>query len=490
MRNKLHEALNEIQDRHISDAARAARRSPRILWLGTIAAVLAACILIGMLHTQKEPLPVLQHTQPISTTEKLPASVNLVNLVASKEYPKMAAFPNYTGNISNEAYSAAYDIWVASQKAQYNQPTGYADSLTNFFIRSIPEVLKEDGNQAFSPLNVYMALVMLAEITEGQSRQQILEFLGADSIENLRTQAGHIWNAHYSADGLTSTVLANSVWLDDAYTFRQETVDRLANSHYAAVFHGNLGTKELNQQLGSWLNQQTGGLLEKQAENAALHPDTVFALASTVHFHADWDTGFSGKNTKENLFHCASGDVSVAFMNSLRSSTYYWSENFGAVCLELSGNNCMWLILPDEGFCVSDILKTDAYLRLIMDPAKWENQKKCMIDLSLPKFDVSSQTDLAESLQTLGITDIFDCSISDFTPITESPGLFVNKIDHAVRVSIDEAGVAAAAYTVIATPSNPRPPTDEIAFILDRPFLFVISSQDQLPLFAGTVREP
>lgn len=489
MRDKLHEALDEIQDRHLSEAAKV-QRKPQILWLGTLAAILAVCILIGTLQTPKEQPPSLQHTLPSSTTGEIPNAVNLVNLIASREYPKMAAFPNYTDNISSEAYGAAYDTWVASQKAQYNQPTGYADSLTNFFIRSIPEVLKEDGNQAYSPLNVYMALVMLAETTQGQSRQQILELLGADSLKKLRTQAGHIWNAHYSADGLTSTVLANSVWLDDAYTFQQETVDFLASNHYASVFHGNLGTEESNQQLASWLSQQTGGLLKEQSANATLHPDTVFALASTVYFHADWDDSFSEKNTNENLFHCTNGDVSVAFMNAVRSSSYYWDENFGAVCLELSGNNCMWLILPDQGFSVSDILKSDAYLRLTMDPVNWNNQKKCLIDLSLPKFDVSSQTDLTESLQTLGVTDIFDCSISNFTPITESPGLFVNKIDHAVRVSIDEEGVAAAAYTIIDSPSSPPPPTHEIAFVLNRPFLFVISSRDQLPLFAGVVREP
>ena len=31
---------------------------------------------------------------------------------------------------------------------------------------------------------------------------------------------------------------------------------------------------------------------------------------------------------------------------------------------------------------------------------------------------------------------------------------------------------------------------EEIDFTVDRPFLFVISSQDNLPLFAGVVTEP
>ena len=42
---------------------------------------------------------------------------------------------------------------------------------------------KEGENAAYSPVNVYMALAMLAELTDGASRQQILDLLGSDSLE-------------------------------------------------------------------------------------------------------------------------------------------------------------------------------------------------------------------------------------------------------------------------------------------------------------------
>ena len=34
------------------------------------------------------------------------------------------------------------------------------------------------------------------------------------------------------------------------------------------------------------------------------------------------------------------------------------------------------------------------------------------------------------------------------------------------------------------------PPDQEMDFILDRPFLFVVESRDGLPLFAGIVNQP
>jgi len=67
---------------------------------------------------------------------------------------------------------------------------------------------------------------------------------------------------------------------------------------------------------------------------------------------------------------------------------------------------------------------------------------------------------------------------------------FLEKIEHGATVSIDEEGVTAAAYVAMNMAGSAMPPEDEIDFVLDRPFLFVITSSDGLPLFIGTVYHP
>ena len=57
-------------------------------------------------------------------------------------------------------------------------------------------------------------------------------------------------------------------------------------------------------------------------------------------------------------------------------------------------------------------------------------------------------------------------------------------------MAVDEEGVAAAAYTVMPVEGATEPPEDEVDFVLDRPFLFCLTSADGLPLFAGTVANP
>ncbi len=72
-----------------------------------------------------------------------------------------------------------------------------------------------------SPANLYMALAMLAELTDGNGRGQILELLGCEDIETARSRANALWNVNYVDDGTVTSLLANSVWLNEGVDFVQ-----------------------------------------------------------------------------------------------------------------------------------------------------------------------------------------------------------------------------------------------------------------------------
>lgn len=412
--------------------------------------------------------------------------------LAEPTYPKMVAFPTSDRYNNYEAYLLEHSEWLNGQAIQYNQPDGYANSLTDFFQSSIAQFLQGEENLTYSPLNVYMSMAMLAETTGGNSRQQILELFGLQTIEQLREQASHVWNAHYSNDGQTTLLLANSLWLDNGYTFQRKTAEILAERYYASSYSGNLGSQRMNVQLQNWLNTNTGSQAEEQAQNVLFNPDAVFALVSTVYFNAAWEKTFNTKDTKDTVFHAPSKDIMTPFMKkAYKNQIYYWGDNYSAISLNLKGNNKMWLILPDEDCSISETLESGDYLYMTLSPDNWKNQKSSSINLSLPKFDIVSQRDLIERVTALGVTDIFDSSISDFSPITKSSNLSVTQINHAVRVSIDETGCVATAFNVVEVSKGSLTNiSNAIDFVLDRPFIFIISSRDNLPLFAGVVNEP
>ena len=544
MNHKLHDAMDKISDRHLLEAETyRPQRFP--YWIIAAAAVLALAISLslGLRAPNNQNQPMLDHSRPTTlysqpssshtqpTTSRIPAlptqpstqepllptfpvqpsipnattptvveplpttPVNpsiFATLAAAPTYPKTIPYPKIENYPNYSDYRVALEAWSNFQNILYNQPDGYADSLTNFFADSMAQFLQGDGNTAYSPLNVYMAMAMLAETTGGNSRQQILDLFGVNSIEELRTQAGHVWNAHYSNDSKTTLTLANSMWLDHLFPYHQETADRLAQYYYASTFHGDLGTEAVDLQLQEWFNANTGGLLKDQVGQITLDPRTAFALASTVYFSAAWQEEFNEANTYNETFHTPSNDQQVPFMHqTYYACTYYRGTHFGAIHLRMDGNNRMWLILPDDGYTTEDILQSGEYLQLTLNPSAWPNTYTYDIHLSLPKFDIVQQQDLVEGMKKLGITDIFSTATADFSPLTNSREIFVDQINHAARVIIDEEGCTAAAFTVIPAPGAGMPEKrDELYFQLNRPFLFIVSSRDNLPLFAGIVKEP
>ena len=492
--NKIAEAFGQIDQEYIAQAAGSQKpRWPR--FVAAAAAIVALALLVQLLSIHRPgTAPTLMGTTPEDLGRPVqilsPNDLNLQNLVAGPEYPKMAQMPVYEDYEDHAVYHQALAAWYLGQRAQYNQPVNYAKGLEGFWNESIRQFLSgQEGNAVCSPVNIYMALAMLAECAEEHSRQQILDAFGLSSIEELRTQAGHMWNAHYSADGATTLVLGNSLWLDQVFSYKQAAVDTLAKDYFASVFHGDLGTEDMNGQLQSWIDSQTGGLLKKVTEELELDPDAAMALASTIYFSATWESKFSEEQTFQGIFHGKDADIQTQFMYAkFSSATYYWGKDYSAVKLDLTGDQSMWLILPAEGKTVDDVLASGEYLQ--MCGSLWSQQKQYELHLRLPKFDITGTMDLVEGLKQIGITDVFDPNKADFGGISDSD-LFVSRADHGVRVAVNEEGCVAAGYTVMELKYSGALIEDEVLqFTLDQPFLFVVTSRNQLPLFAGVVNAP
>lgn len=476
----IYDGITGIRDDLVEGAKKGAK-SRKKRWYGAVAAVVTLAIVGGI---------ALRPGGGLTTS---------AYAIAEAQYPEMAPYPDeeyHSDPFDPEAYERAYDAWRESVRAQRRDLGDAASSLQEFFTCSSRTFLSGEGgeNRVYSPLNVYMALCMLSELTGGDSREQILALLGSGDMDALRRQAGDVWNANYRSDGATTSVMANSLWLNEDIGFTQGTMDTLAQSYYASSYRGEMGSEGFNKALQDWLKEQTGGLLDEAAENVTLDADTVLALASTLYFRDKWTSEFMESFTENGVFHSPAGDVECDFMHQGGSDTYYWGERFAAVCKGFEGDGEMWFLLPDEGTSPEELLTDGEAMDFLFSQGgrwEWENQKYLIVNKAIPKFDVSSQMELREGLQELGVTDVFEPGTADFSPMTdEVQGGYLSKATHAVRVAIDEEGCVAAAFTVMARAGAEKPPEEEVDFVLDRPFLFCITGESGLPLFVGIVNQP
>jgi serine protease inhibitor len=330
---------------------------------------------------------------------------------------------------------------------------------------------------------------MVTELTAGESRGQILGLLGAPDIDVLRQQVGAIWESTYTDNGHEISTLANSLWLEEGLRYQQDTMDSLAYHYYASVYQGDLGSQKINDSITAWINNHTGGFLKNATKNIQLSPETILALYSTIYFQAKWQDEFSKMNNTKDVFHTPNGDKTVTFMNKdLAQMYYYWGDRFGAVALSLKNGSRMWFVLPDEGYTPSDVLADGQYMQMVLQQ-DWENEKWMKVNLSVPKFDVNSTVDIKAGLQKMGVTDVFAEDRANFSELTGDVPIFLTAANQSVRVQIDEEGVKAAAYIEIPGAMSPAPPEEIIDFVLDRPFVFAITT-DSIPLFVGTVNAP
>jgi serpin B len=428
-----------------------------------------------------------------------PASGSVTQL-AQPEYPEGISYPDladYTdqdGTIRDEYWDILDDCDTQAQAAREQLSTLDTAALQQFSQTAMETFLSDTQgeNRVCSPVNLYMALSILAEITDGTSRQQVLDALGAADIQGLRTQITNLVEGENQDREGRVAHLASSIWLKEGLSYNEDTISALKQSHYAASYQGIMGSDAMNQALQDWLNQQTQGLLEDQVSDLTLDPRTVIALVSTIYYKAQWKTEFREANNTQDVFHGTTGDTTCEFMNQSDQGTYYWGDQFSAISRSLSGGDRMWIILPDEGVEAESLLAEEQVSQLLSGELDDSNSKYVMIHASLPKFDVSGQMDLIEGLQSMGITDVFDPAVADFSPLipAASSGLSVTEATHAARVKIDEEGVEAAAYTLLAvSESAMMEPDQEVYFVADRPFLFVVEDSSGLVLFSGIVNQ-
>ena len=299
----------------------------------------------------------------------------------------------------------------------------------------------------------------------------------------------HIWRALYTDDGVSSLILANSVWLNSNMqgTYIQDTLDTLAQKYYAGAYSVPMGTDGADAAVTQWVNAQTKGLIGSDAPVVQTDTLTLALLVSSLYYKAAWQNEFMPERTEIDTFTDAAGqETQVDFMHRTEDANFIRRDGYQAARLSTHLGE-MVFVLPDEGVSPASLLKEPDFLSRLEfygDACIWGE-----VQWSVPKFDVNSDLDLLETLAALGITDLTDPDRADLSALTDLDA-FLSDAKQLARVKVDEEGVEAAAVTImmVKNTSLPPQPTEVCVMDLDRPFLFVIRTED-VPLFVGIVNQ-
>ncbi len=381
------------------------------------------------------------------------------------------------------------DQWVSVDKA-------YLKNLKPFYKKSMCSLFlgREGENCVYSPVNLYLSMAMLAEMTDGRTRSQLLDALGQKDINKIREQSELIWKSVYLNQTGSECILGNSIWLNQDIPCQKEVLHTLAEHYYTETYQGTVGAG-MDQNIQDWVNGITKNILEKEAGEIKTTPEMVFILMSAAYFYDRWVEPFDNKATKKDIFINADGDKSECdFMNRTERGGVYKSERFQSTYLEFEGGSNMFLFLPEKGVTLEDLFRKDMDEILHIASNFGIGFEEGGVSLSLPKFSISSNLDLISVVESMGIEDLFKREKADFTKLLgkgekNHPPVFVNRMRQASNAAVDEEGCYVASFTETELLMGAAGYRKIFEIVCDHPFLFIISDNNGIPVFAGTVNQ-
>jgi len=379
----------------------------------------------------------------------------------------------------------AFDDNDAKQKLRKENPIddNFIESLNIFSYNTAQALLKDKtSNFNYSPLSLYYALAIAGTGAEGETQQQIFELLGVSSARELSAQCGNLYRLLYTDNEISKLKIANSLWLDNDTELKNTFIKNASEHFYTSAFSIDFSNKDSASTMAQWISENTNGTL---TPDLAVNPNQILSIINTIYFFDEWVSRFDADLTQEDTFYTGSKEQKTDFMNkTFGSSEFVRGDQYTRSSLDLKGNGQMIFILPDEGIFVSDLISSkDSVKALFEDGGRYCGE----VVWKIPKFKFGTQCNVTETLQTLGMIKAFQ-SDADFSGITDGVAC-ISGITQCTRIAIDEKGVEASAFTQIDY-FGAALPNGRAEMILNRPFLYGITSAKGTLLFVGVCNNP
>lgn len=333
----------------------------------------------------------------------------------------------------------------------------------------------QSGNLCVAPGSLWTALAMTHAGARGQTA---VEMSRAAYLEMpaRRLQAGRGSQLH----------VANRLWVQEGTRLLPEFLDVASKQFGAGAAAIDFAQGELaRQRINTWVEEQTQGKVADLVPSGSLDATTRLVLTSATYFKGAWDRAFDRKATRIETFSFSKQkSIDVPFMSQKQNVKFGAGEGMKLIELPYVANDlAMLVVLPDRLDGLADLED-----KLTLDRVdRWlSGLRPGEIDVSLPRFKVTSAFDLAEVLKSLGMTIAFTPGEADFSGIMGHRDLVLSGVVHKAFVDVNEEGTEAAAATEIEAKSDEPP-----VFRADHPFLFLIRDRrNGLILFLGRVMNP
>lgn len=342
------------------------------------------------------------------------------------------------------------------------------------------------NNAVVSPTSALICLAMMANGADGQTLEQIESAIGVD-MDTLNAFMEKFAASLVSYEKCRLS-LASSLWInskDPLLTVKEDFLRTNAKYYRSDIYSSDFSSQTVRD-MNLWVDEKSFGMIDSVLDE--IDPTAMMYLVSCVAFDAEWQEKYTKKSVRDSDFTDIDGNTEQVRTLFSKEGKYLSGESCTGFVKNYAGGKYGFVgLLPNED--------TDVYALLeSLDGTAWCELWQSMrigvdVRTSIPVFDVETNTDLAESFKSLGVTDMFDSANADFSRMGAygNEGLFCSSFSQKTLLELDENGTRAASVSIGSMAPTSAPPPDEIYYVyLDRPFVYMIVDLDTgLPLFAG-----
>ena len=386
--------------------------------------------------------------------------------------------------------------YISNPKVSNDELKTLAEAQNRFAVDLYKQLAAQPGNLFFSPYSLYSALTMSFAGAKGATAGEMIQTLHLPFTSE---------KIHQVMNGLTQRLLsaakvgdielfkftiANAVWAQAGYPFRQEYLDTLSANYAAGLRVVDFrDSAETSKMINDWVSEQTNERIQQLIQKEALTPATRLVLTNAIYFKASWASQFKEKDTADAPFYLQDeSSQTVRMMYQQADFAYARNQQFDAVELPYEGGNFSMVLLMPKGQSLSEFEKglTPEILNILAG-----SKLNAKIDLFIPKFGMEQSLSLVETLKKLGMKSAFE-DTADFSGMTGSKDLKISDVVHKAFLKVNEGGTEAAAATgVVIGLTSAMPPEDIIELRFDHPFLVMIRDNNTgTVVFLGRYVQP
>ncbi|XP_059035102.1 serpin B9 isoform X1 [Mustela lutreola] len=365
------------------------------------------------------------------------------------------------------------------------------------FAIQLFKILCQDNpshNVFYSPVSISSALAMVFLGAKGNTAAQMAQALSLSTEKDIHQNFQSLLAEVNKCGTQYLLRIANRLFGEKTCEFLstfKESCLRFYHAELEQLPFAN-AAEQSREHINAWVSKKTEGKIREVLPGNSVSADTRLVLVSAIYFKGRWDEQFNKSYTREMPFKINQKEqrpVLMMFQEAMFKLAYIKEVQTQILELPYVGKELsMIVLLPDENVDLSSVEKslTLEKFRVWTQPDRMQSTE---VEVSLPRFQLEEDYDMASMLRGLGMVDAFQEGTADFSAMSGEKDLCLSQFLHKSFVEVNEEGSEAAAASAIVAVEccmDPGP-----TFCADHPFLFFIRhNAANTILFCGRFSSP